>query len=164
MHEKQLPQQSNNSNVFAFKNTVPQNKQLNYVRKNPNEWEFEQVTQPTDYLTMARQGSTGLVTRNVSGSGYASHWKLDESLQTPPSPSNNNDNTQPMNIRQTSQPHVDDRLNIVNSQQELYRDMFEYLVGRHEKERIENEYNFNQSRKKQRRRIAISELVHQAEY
>jgi hypothetical protein len=149
----QLPNSDNS--VFAFKCTIPRDKQLNYIRQNTREWKFEQCHTPTDYTSLSRRGKSGFIARNL-GENYVSHWNQKELVKEERKPE------QPQKTRQEPLLSHQTRtvLPVQETQEQLYRAMFVVLAGQSQLERIEKSYRMrNRGPNVKRHGITISELI-----
>ena len=113
------------------------------------DWVFESVDCPSNYKQMIsnRRSRSQLVQRNVGTNGYASHWVIETGTK-----GNSNKLSQGEHTSAKSSPTITEQL--------VYAAMFEALVGKTERNRIEKQYKMTQKNrtKKPREVLSISEL------
>jgi hypothetical protein len=135
---------------------------LNFSEKKPVErgtWQFEQVLNPNNYTAIVEQQKPDKqsIEQRQFGSSYVSHW-VNSSSETSSSSSSNSSTTircspvSPSSTAITSRnPRVIEPLNdeyqqhpmtiqYYQTQQQLYREMFDVLTGREQVEWLDHQY------------------------
>jgi hypothetical protein len=137
--------------MFSFKE-VKQRK----GNASSGQWHFEKVESPSSYQQyMQKRNNKDIVEQKCVGYGYASHWMIG-STNCASTTRTTSEATTNQTTENVPKPPV-----IVDTVQ-LYRAMFEQLVGKQELARIEKRYTMNQLRTRtnsSRKCISIRDVI-----